>query len=298
MKKLLTFLIVALTCTSHAGERKSRTDVAYGEHKAQKLDIYWNSDFKNAPIVVNIHGGGWQNGDKASFGNTGFRNLYVNELDCVLVSPNYRMIGDLVEGRVTKATRSQSAGKVDEMMSDVASAVAFVQRNAAKYGADPKKVIVCGGSAGGHLSAALAYCNSRDWLEGTKYAGDKLNIVGWFGDCGPVDKTINPQIPFLDDAIPILNVDKNDPPAFMVYGTKDGLVPLENGTKFQKVLNEAGVWNQVLIVEGGRHVVGKQVVNYEPMKKPFVAFLKFVTGKSEAPPSGKIIKIPNPIRAR
>ncbi len=53
-----------------------------------------------------------------------------------------------------------------------------------------------------------------------------------------------------------------------------------------------------MIVEGGRHVVGKQVVRYEPMKKPFTVFLKFVTGGDEAPPSGKIIKVPNPTKAR
>lgn len=298
MKSLLPLLFFALAFTANAGDRKSQIDVAYGEHEAQKLDIYWDADKKNAPIVVNIHGGGWINGDKSGFGNTGYQSLFIDELGCVLVSPNYRMVGDLMETGNARDARSKAAGKVDEMMSDVASAVAYIQKNAAKYGADPKRVIVTGSSAGGHLSAALAYCNSRDWLEGTPYAGEKLNIVGWFGDCGPVDKTINAQIPFLDDAIPILNVDKKDPPAFMVYGTKDGLVPLENGTKFQKVLNEAGVWNQVVIVEGGRHVVGKQVVRYEPMKKPFMAFAKYVLGQGEAPPTGKVIKIPNPTRNR
>ena len=298
MKLLIPFLTVALAVSANAGERKSQQDVAYGEHKAQKIDVYWDADFKKAPIVVNIHGGGWRSGDKKEFGNSAFQKLYVEELSCVLVSPNYRMIGDLTDLKRSKTQLYDAAGKIDATMVDVASAVAFAQKNAAKYGGDPNKIIVCGSSAGGHLSAALAYCNSTNWLKGTKYDGEKLNIIGWFGDCAPVDKKVNKQIPFMDNAVPILHVDKGDPPGFMVVGTADNLVPPENATKLQKVLSKNGIWSQVLIVDNGRHVVGKQVVRYDPIKKPFKAFIKFVTGESKAPPSGKVIKVPNPAPAR
>jgi len=298
MKPFITLLLVAFAITANAGERKSLKDVAYGEHEAQKLDIYWDADSKKAPIVVNIHGGGWRDGDKMEFGNSAFQKLFIEELGCVLVSPNYRMIGDLTDLKRSKTQLYDAAGKIDATMTDVASALAFVQKNAAKYGGDPKKVIVCGSSAGGHLSAALAYCNSTNWLKGTKYDGEKLNIIGWYGDCAPVDKKINKQIPFMDNAIPILHVDKGDPPGFMVVGTADNLVPLENATKFQKELTKNGIWSQVLIVEKGRHVVGKQVVRYDPIKKPFAAFVKSITGDGKAPPSGKVIKVANPTRAR
>ena len=40
------------------------------------------------------------------------------------------------------------------------------------------------------------------------------------------------------------------------------------------------------------------MVRYDPIKKPFMAFVKFVTGEGEAPPSGKVIKVPNPAPAR
>ena len=298
-KPMKLALVATLLFTSFvtAGERKSLTNHSYGSHARQKLDVYWNTDFDNAPIIVNIHGGGWQNGDKKGFGSAPIQKFVVDELGCVLVSPNYRLVGDLVEGKVTRDTRAQSAGKVDAMMSDVASAVAYVQRHAADYGANPKQVIVCGASAGGHLSAALAYCDERDWLKGTDFAGDQLNIVGWFGDSAPLDKTLNRQIPFNDDAIPILNVDKEDPPGFMIVGTRDRLVPVENSTRFQKVLTDNGIWNQVLICEGGGHVVGKLFVSYDKMKAPFAAFVKFVTGKSEPPESGQTLKFPMPSRS-
>lgn len=294
MRSALLIALSTLACVVSAVARESQTDVAYGTHPKQKLDVYWKSGFRNAPILFNIHGGGWQNGDKESFGSVANQEFFVDELGCVLVSPNYRLLGDFIEGEITGSVRYNSAGKVDGMMSDVASAVAYIQKNAARFGGDPKRIIVCGSSAGGHLSAALAYCNSRDWLKGTEYAGEKLNIIGWYGDCAPLDKTLNGQIPFEDDGIPILNVDKGDPPGFMIVGTADHLVPFDNSIRFQKELINAGIWNQVLICEEGKHVVGKHVVSHDEMRKPFTAFVKFVTEKGNAPASDTSIKVSNP----
>ncbi len=262
----LLLAVVAL----NAGERKSEMNVAYGDHRKQKVDIYWNSDFTKAPIVVSIHGGGWRNGDKKAFGSEYYQKLFVDELGCVLISPNYRLTGDFVE----KGT--SPTGKVDGMISDVASAIAYVQKHAAKYGADPGRVIVCGSSAGGHLSAVLAYCDERDWLEGTKYAGGKLNIIGWFGDSAPLSKEHNRQIPFNDDGIPIKNVDKDDPPAFMVVGTADRIVPPANSVDFDKVLKEKGISSEIFTVEGGPHVVGKRVVAKSEMQDALIRFVESV----------------------
>ncbi len=272
-------------------EPQSQQDVAFGEHPKQKLDIYWESSFRNAPIVVNIHGGGWMNGDKSGFGSRQYQDLVINELGCVLVSPNYRLIGDFTEGGDDRAARARMSGKVDAMISDVASAVAYVQKNAKEYGADPSRVIVMGSSAGGHLSAVLAYCNSRDWLEGTPYAGEKLNIVGWYGDSAPLSKDFNAQIPFNDDGIPMLEVDKDDPPGLMIVGSRDRLVPQDNSLKFQEKLKELGIWGQVIISENGPHVVGKGIVSRDDMRKPFIDFVNFAIGETKAPATDDVIRV-------
>src|SRR5574342_453631 len=45
-------------------ELKPIKDLSYGEDPIQKLDIYAPADAKNAPVLIDIHGGGWTAGSK------------------------------------------------------------------------------------------------------------------------------------------------------------------------------------------------------------------------------------------
>ncbi|MCK5564325.1 MAG: carboxylesterase family protein [Planctomycetes bacterium] len=268
---------------------ESARNVAYGNHDKQTLDVYWNKELKNAPIVINIHGGGWKNGDKAGFGNPKNQDFFIGKFGCVLVSPNYRLTGDLVPNGDRDDKSLVAKGAFDGMIVDVFSAVAFVQKNAKKYGGDPKRIIVCGTSAGAHLSAALAYCGGHDWLKDTPYAGTKLNIIGWYGDSGPLDKSVNKQIPFPSYGAPIDTVKKDGPPALMVIGTGDKIVPVANAYNFQAKCNKLGVWNQIVEMKDGPHAVGRAVIGTNPEVIPvFDAFMKWIIGTGSEPGSGKV----------
>ena len=70
-------------------ENKVDKDVSYGTHERNVLDVYWNTKFKNAPIVLTIHGGGFKNGSKA-YCNKDMQKLYMAK-GCIVVSPNYRL---------------------------------------------------------------------------------------------------------------------------------------------------------------------------------------------------------------
>src|SRR5262245_9688321 len=73
---------------------KTATDVAYGEHPRQVLD-FWKADSSTpTPVVVCIHGGGWVNGDKASYRAAARRYL---DAGISVVAINYRFVTEADE---------------------------------------------------------------------------------------------------------------------------------------------------------------------------------------------------------
>jgi len=126
---------------------KTLRDLAYGADPAQRLDVYLPATARGtAPrgVVVMAHGGGWRRGDKRARGVVQHKvEAWVADsatTGLVFVSVNYRMTppDPHVEAQ------------------DVAAAVAFVQRQASSWGADPARVVLMGHSAGAHLVSLVA----------------------------------------------------------------------------------------------------------------------------------------------
>lgn len=125
-------------------------DLAYGADPAQRLDAYV-PPHPNGEAILLVHGGGWRRGDKAS------RPLIANKLahwsarGIVVVSVDYRLL--------PQADPLRQAG-------DVAAALAYAQRHAREWGADPARFVLVGHSAGAHLVALLdadpALARARD----------------------------------------------------------------------------------------------------------------------------------------
>ncbi|MCX7012794.1 MAG: alpha/beta hydrolase [Candidatus Sumerlaeota bacterium] len=121
------------------------------EAKFQSLDVYSPKTEGKHPVLIFIHGGGWQGGDKSSpsVGESPAR-FYCGE-GFVYVSINYRLT---------------PAGKRPANIEDVAKAVAWVHDNIEGYGGDPKQMSIMGHSAGGHLTALVATDEKRLMAEG------------------------------------------------------------------------------------------------------------------------------------
>ena len=57
-------LLLLIATTAVSGEVKVEKDVSYGPHERNVFDIYWKTEYKNAPIVFTIHGGAFRAGSK------------------------------------------------------------------------------------------------------------------------------------------------------------------------------------------------------------------------------------------
>jgi len=108
------------------------------------LDIHAPASACGAPVVVWVHGGGYQTGDKTN--QMADKVRLFNGHGWILVSANYRL---------TKPGDPTSAQYPDHFH-DVAAAVAWVHRNIAGYGGDPARVALLGHSAGADIVSNVA----------------------------------------------------------------------------------------------------------------------------------------------
>ena len=121
--------------------QKLTADVPYlkNGHPRHVLDIYTpEKQARNSlPVVFWIHGGGWQTGDK---GDVSLKPKVLAERGMIFVSTNYRLLPEVT---------------MDELVGDVARSLGWVHRNIARYGGDPRQIIVGGHSAGAQLAALI-----------------------------------------------------------------------------------------------------------------------------------------------
>ena len=153
-------------------EPKIHHGLAYSEpaNKLQMLDVFAPAEGKNHPVVIYIHGGGWQSGDKAEVHN---KPRALTTRAFVLASINYRLWtppwSKSFPGTVT----------IKDEARDVAMAIRWIHDHAKDYGGDPAALIVMGHSAGAHLAALL--CTDERYLKAEGLA--LADIKG----CVPID---------------------------------------------------------------------------------------------------------------
>lgn len=210
-------------------------DVVYGKTKNKedlKLNIFVpkNSENKKLPVLIFVHGGNWNSGNKDLYGFFG-RNFA--KKDVVTVIPSY--------------TLSPKAN-VDEMTNEIASAVKWVQNNISQYHGDAKNLFVTGHSAGAQL-VTNAVLNPKFGIDEKSISGIILNdaagidMKDYLEKNPPTTKddyittwSTDPQNWY--QASPINFLDQNSPPFLIYVGTKTYPSITTANEHFLKKLNE------------------------------------------------------------
>jgi len=198
------------------------------------------------PLVVWIHGGAWQNGNKES-------------------TPAVRLLPEFAVASIRYRLSQQAP--MPAAIDDCRAAIRYLRANAARFGYDAAKIGVWGSSAGGHLVA----------LVGTLGEGaDKVQaVVDWFGPTNvrrmsmwsstmDHDSPVAPESRLIggpvqqnaelaDKANPVTYVTKDDPPFLIQHGDADPLVPMEQSELLQEALQKAGVPVEFNALHGAGH---------------------------------------------
>ena len=161
-----------------------------------------------------------------------------------------------------------------ECVADAKSAVRWVRAHAKELGINADKIIVAGGSAGGHIAACTI-------LDGGDEPGEDLSVSAKanalvlhnpsLGE-GSGTRFFKEHPEFS----PIANVKPGWPPTIISCGTKDRLTPFSVAEKFTKLMMQAGNTCEFIPVEGARHSCDAPVSNpnFLPVLTEMTAFLK------------------------
>jgi acetyl esterase/lipase len=232
-----------------------------------RMDLYLNTaSAKPVPVVLNIHGGGWNKGTKES--QSGFNGFFKQGWS--VVNMEYRL-----------STYAPAPAAVE----DTRCALIYLINNAKKLNIDPAKIVIMGGSAGGHLAlmgGLLENDHTFDTRCPTPQAVKVRAIVDKYGitDVGQwqsksAGQWLGPHAQdqaFIRSVSPLYHVKKTSPPTFIVHGDADPTVPYSQSVALYKLLQQVGVKTEFVTVPGGQH--GK--FSSDETKRMNDAILKFL----------------------
>ena len=241
-----------------------------------KLDLYLPPAGKGtAPLLINIHGGGWNKGVKES--QTGFNTFFKNGF--AVANIEYRLTG--------QATAPAA-------IEDVRCALRYLIHHARELNIDTDRIVIMGSSAGGHLALMAGMMGNKtmfdkncDTVKDIKVAAiiDKYGITDvWDWAYGPNIRsksaiswlgTYAKDQAFAASVSPVSYVTKENPPVFIVHGNADPTVPYQQSVTLHKKLEAAGVKTRFITVEGGLHGKFEKEKN-SGINKEIIVFLKEV----------------------
>ncbi|MGB4575376.1 MAG: alpha/beta hydrolase [Paludibacter sp.] len=257
-------LTIFMTCFSQETNIKkvqfpenyqSKIDVVYSSVNGWdgRIDIYYNpTSTKPTPIVLHIHGGGWNHGTKES--QSGFSSYF--KAGFAVANVEYRLV------QVAPAPAA---------IEDIRCALKYIKAHAKELNINPDKVVIEGGSSGAHLALMGGLLENDNRFDGNCPEKTDMRVAAIISNYAPTDFTdMNSDmsqfksltrwlgnkaddLEFRASVSPITHIKKTSPPVFIVHGNADNIVPYNQSVNLQKKLAENGIYNEFITVEGGGH---------------------------------------------
>ena len=237
------------------------TNVAYlGPNREDTADIYSPLQMPKGnrlPAIVIIHGGGFNDGDKARPREINIAtNLVLQNYICMSI--NYRL--------------RRKAGEVTwpHSVSDAKAAMRWLRKNAERLQIDPDRIGVIGCSAGGNLAAMLALTQPKDGFDLKepygKFSSAVNCAVDFYGavklleyhDMKMFNQTRAEAPELYEKASPVTYAHKNAAPMLIVHGTADTTVPVAQSESLDAALTKAGAEHELVIVPNAPHTFNLQ----------------------------------------
>ncbi len=294
MKKLIIIALCIFSVTAFAQDAADTTykpveypagyaaqlNVVYAKVKDWdgRMDIYHNPGAtKPTAVVINIHGGGWNKGVKES--QTGFSTFF--KAGFAVANMEYRLTGQATAPAAVEDTRC---------------ALIYLIKNAKALNIDVDRIVIMGGSAGGHLALMGGLLANDHRFDGNCPGVENIKVAAIIDKYGITDvwdwgygKNVTSKSAtrwlgnkatdkdFAASVSPITYVTKNSPPIFIVHGDADPTVPYQQSVDLHKKLLEVGVKTEFITVPGGLHGKFEKEKNSE-INKAMIAFIRTIKG--------------------
>lgn len=187
------------------------TDIAYGEHSRQRLDLYTPQDVTGpAPVFVWVHGGGFLRGDKGDAER--WPNAHAGRF-----AARAGFLGVVINYRLAPDFQWPAGGE------DVGAVVEWLRQHAGEFGGDPGRIILAGTSAGATHVATHIQLQSNTTIKGavllsgpygvTPY--DDVRDLSYYGEDASLHGVRAPLMALVETDVPLfIACSEFDPPRF------------------------------------------------------------------------------------
>ena len=246
------------TVISETDTYYSYVNISYGDHERHYLDLVIPKDDNvSGGMILYIHGGGWIGGDKEV------------HLDALKSNADRGYISAAINYRYADGKKVTC----EDILDDIEAALVEIKKICNSRNIEVDKVMLAGGSAGGHLSlmyaytrvdtapitpvAVASYAGPTDLYESdfyiTSYVEDIKKMISKISGVDIVNGNIADYENELLIASPISYVDENTVPTLICHGTVDDVVPYNNATKLYELLCEYGIDCELITFKNSGH---------------------------------------------